>query len=177
MSKSPEDGCFYWTHPLSGRRFNLGDNFVKARAESMSANIVLQDRARQANGVVSSSGGGWRLEDILLASVDVSSAWCGVYFLIKDKEVVYVGMSTNVGGRLREHRRDKSKTFDKFSYMPCPADEAARLEVHYIETLKPRYNLKDNPEAPKKPKYQPTKRERFYRAARANPPGVKVTAP
>lgn len=164
MSWSDKDGCFYWTHPKTGDRFPIGEQFSRAASEALEANAKLAERAKQATGVLPVDTTDRFKSAVLLAAVPVESVWCGVYFLIHRSQIVYVGMSTNVGARLREHRRDKTKDFDEFSFMPCPIDEAARMEVFYIERLSPKYNVKDNPLAIKKPKYQPTKRERYYRS-------------
>lgn len=164
LSHSDDDGCFYWAHPKTGELFRLGEQYSRAASEAIEANLTIAERAKRATGVLPVDATDRCRSAILLAAVPVESVWCGVYFLIHRNQIVYVGMSTNVGARLREHRRDKTKDFDEFSFMPCPIDEAARMEVFYIEKLNPKYNVKDNPKAPKKPKYQPTKRERFYRA-------------
>jgi hypothetical protein len=75
------------------------------------------------------------------AIVSGSSAWVrstGVYFLIKDAVVVYVGQSTNVFGRVSEHQR--VKTFDSMSWIPCDRLMLDKLESLYIHTLQPPLN-------------------------------------
>jgi hypothetical protein len=61
----------------------------------------------------------------------------GVYFLVQDQEVVYVGQSVNVYSRIAQH---VDKKFDKYAFVPCEAELLDRLESLYIHTLKPRFN-------------------------------------
>ena len=60
---------------------------------------------------------------------------CGVYFLIDQGEVVYVGQSVNVFSRMREHC--KSKSFNSYSYINCPREDLDILESLYIHVLRP----------------------------------------
>ena len=78
--------------------------------------------------------------------VTKSSGWeviAGVYFLIRDGVVVYVGQSINVFQRLDEHR--KKKQFDRFYVLPCPAERLREVEMHYIKTFAPELNFETKP--------------------------------
>jgi hypothetical protein len=59
----------------------------------------------------------------------------GVYFLIKDDCVVYVGQSVNIFGRIASHVQYKD--FDSYAYVICPKDKLDVLESLYIHTLSP----------------------------------------
>lgn len=63
---------------------------------------------------------------------------CGVYFLIQEKRVVYVGQSTNVFSRIFTHTQ--SKEFDSYVYLPCDKDMLDKLESLYIHFLSPPLN-------------------------------------
>ena len=78
--------------------------------------------------------------DLVEASIPVQNQ-VGLYFLIKDKEVVYVGQTIDIFGRVAKHRR-LGKEFDSFSFIPCD-DPAKRdeLESTYILALAPWMNL------------------------------------
>jgi predicted GIY-YIG superfamily endonuclease len=73
---------------------------------------------------------------------------CGVYFLTRRGECVYVGSSTDVLGRIGQHVRESEgfsfraepKSFDGASYHPCPESELAAREERLIRELKPEYN-------------------------------------
>ena len=61
----------------------------------------------------------------------------GIYFLIKDKEIVYIGQSTNVYRRLTAHT---DKHFSGYVVIPCETHELDILESLYIHCLQPKYN-------------------------------------
>lgn len=65
----------------------------------------------------------------------------GVYFLIKNNEIVYVGQSTDIFSRISVHR--KTKDFDSYNYILFPevSDEKLNnLEAEYIGKFTPKYN-------------------------------------
>jgi hypothetical protein len=66
-------------------------------------------------------------------------AWvfAGIYFLVRENKVVYVGQGVNCGSRSLSHR---DKIFDHVFAMPCPRKELNRVEAAFISVLKPKYN-------------------------------------
>lgn len=64
----------------------------------------------------------------------------GVYFLIRDGEVVYVGKSVYVFDRIGKHRREGGAWFDSFNVLRCPIDQMDALEEKYILALMPKMN-------------------------------------
>lgn len=66
---------------------------------------------------------------------------CGVYFLIKNGRVSYVGQSVNVYARLAVYKKDVD--FDKFCYIHCPKQQLNLLESIYIHLLRPPMNKED----------------------------------
>jgi hypothetical protein len=64
---------------------------------------------------------------------------CGVYFLMHRGEVVYVGQSIDILGRISKHRRE-GKVFDAFNFIPCERSRALALEAQYITALLPALN-------------------------------------
>ncbi len=72
--------------------------------------------------------------------VAASSSWarsCGVYFLILNGRVVYVGQSVHVFSRINSHT---SKNFDSYAFVPCSEAMLNKLESLYIHVLKPPLN-------------------------------------
>lgn len=63
----------------------------------------------------------------------------GIYFLLIGQEVMYVGQSMNVSGRIAKHAIN-GREFDSFVAIACEEDDLDFLEQHYITTLKPRWN-------------------------------------
>jgi hypothetical protein len=64
---------------------------------------------------------------------------CGVYFLFRDEEIVYVGQSADVHRRLMAHR-NRIK-FDAVAIVPCDEDTLCIAEAYYIAGLRPAHNL------------------------------------
>ena len=64
--------------------------------------------------------------------------FCGVYFLILDGKVIYIGQSMDVKKRIRQHFE---KRFDSFACIPCAMEDLERLEGAYMNLLKPPQNL------------------------------------
>jgi len=78
--------------------------------------------------------------DIIEASIPVQNL-AGIYFLVKSNEVIYVGQTIDIFGRISKHRRI-GKDFDSFSFINC--DDAKMrdvLESTYILALAPWMNL------------------------------------
>ena len=63
---------------------------------------------------------------------------CGVYFLFKGSECVYVGQSLNVNRRMRDHRTRID--FDVYTWMPVTPAQLAVVERMYINALRPVHN-------------------------------------
>jgi hypothetical protein len=64
----------------------------------------------------------------------------GVYFLIRQGEVVYVGKSIDVFTRIGRHRREGGAWFDSFNVIRCPVERLPELEERYILAFMPMMN-------------------------------------
>ena len=65
----------------------------------------------------------------------------GVYILLQGEEIVYVGQSGDIAGRLRTHRREGKKQFDAARWYPVwSGSERLRAEGVLILLCAPRYN-------------------------------------
>jgi hypothetical protein len=63
----------------------------------------------------------------------------GVYFLVRDRKVVYVGQGLYCGSRCQQHHL---KLYDSVFVMPCPKERLNQVEAAFISLLKPEYNCK-----------------------------------
>jgi hypothetical protein len=132
---------YFWRHPKTKREFGLGRDLVYAIAQSTEANAKIASENAKDTGRIARKVAAISHEKICATAVPVDGAWAGVYFLVLGDVVVYVGKSTNVGARLREHKRDNVKTFDRVAHIQCDASELDHLEKVYITKLKPKHNL------------------------------------
>lgn len=62
-----------------------------------------------------------------------------VYFLIDKGDIVYVGITKDVGGRLMSHL-SSVKVFDAYYFEPVSTEDAYKAESDYINKFKPKYN-------------------------------------
>lgn len=78
------------------------------------------------------------------AAVDVKQLVqpCGVYFLLNDNEIVYVGQSVDVFSRVLSHGKDPSKVFNRSCWVPVSRDELDDVEGALIAMLKPKHNTR-----------------------------------
>lgn len=79
-------------------------------------------------------------DDVLHGAIPAMHS-CGIYFLLRAGEIVYVGKTTDVFLRLSKHRRD-GRVFDAYNFLPCSEDRLDELERLYIEAFLPAGNFR-----------------------------------
>lgn len=127
------NGYYSYTSRADGSEIGLGRNRAVAVQEAMKRNYLL------STSVVPFPELGLSADEILQRSVPIEQLHA-IYFLLYGHEIVYVGQSTNVHGRIAQHMSDAIINFDRFHILPCPKDCLLALEAQYILALKPRYN-------------------------------------
>lgn len=65
----------------------------------------------------------------------------GVYFLVRNGVVVYVGKSIDVAARIHTHIQQKEKKFDAVFVIECPLDLIDDCETAYIGAMAAEYNV------------------------------------
>lgn len=64
-----------------------------------------------------------------------------IYFLLKNKEVVYVGRTENKWpGRILAHLKENKKDFDEVYSINVEKKNIDKIEKYYIKKYKPKYN-------------------------------------
>jgi len=63
---------------------------------------------------------------------------CGIYFLVNNSKVVYVGQSVHASARIISHVQNKK--FDKVTFIPCKQAHLDVLESLYIHHFRPPLN-------------------------------------
>ena len=69
---------------------------------------------------------------------------CGIYFLKHNGVVVYVGQSTNIKRRIKNHLSAKEKVFSDFEFITCGMELLNETETAYIYRFDPVFNKKDS---------------------------------
>lgn len=65
----------------------------------------------------------------------------GIYFLMQDDEIVYVGKSADTGFRVATHYNQAEKVFNRYQVVEiADPDQRNYWEVEYIVRFAPRYN-------------------------------------
>ena len=62
----------------------------------------------------------------------------GIYFLYKNEQLVYIGQSTDILLRIRNHFKEKD--FDNYSYFECEISKLNQVERLFIEKYTPLLN-------------------------------------
>jgi hypothetical protein len=76
----------------------------------------------------------------ILSAKQPLKSFCGVYFLIHKRKIVYVGQSVNVYARVATHA-NTLKEFDSWSFIESEPDQLNDLESLYIRKFNPPLNL------------------------------------
>lgn len=108
-------------------------------------------RRREGLGALS-----WTIEEIVDSAVQYTPRprIIGVYFLIKDREIIYVGQSVDILSRIDTHRANPSprsypwcpstlpeKDFDSFAFIEIEETDLNVVERFYILVFNPRCNV------------------------------------
>lgn len=80
-----------------------------------------------------------RIEHIRAGSKTLEDGLSGIYFLLHEGSVVYVGQSANCHKRVVEHK-SSGKEFDSFYVYNCHRDKLNEMEALYIMKYSPKYN-------------------------------------
>ena len=152
--KTPEERKAIAAKGLATRQANIAKRKAEREAMELQENVLYQKikamESKLAN--LEALGAMQNLSDKITGKallrhdqiVESSRPWqqaSGVYFLIDEDEIVYVGQSVNIYARIPMHH---DKKFDRYSYVPCNPRMLNILESLYIHTLQPKLNFTFN---------------------------------
>lgn len=83
------------------------------------------------------------MEKPLLGKI-YDSVIAGIYCLLQDEKIVYIGQSKSVIRRIGWHLSTNKKKFNKFSFLVLK-HRRDDLEAELIEKFQPKYNRQCNP--------------------------------
>lgn len=68
---------------------------------------------------------------------------CGIYFLFDEDEIVYIGQSRGIVGRVAEHARLSISirvVFTSYAFIKVPETDLDLIEIFWIQRVKPKFN-------------------------------------
>lgn len=142
------NGYFYYRHPQTKKIVGIGRDETIAVAEAIKLNASAASRTEagrqqklavaRTNFAVDSDG----LVELqfLRENAELYDKVCGIYFLMEDGEVVYVGQSVNCHSRISDHVRLEQKQFDSVYIIRADREALTQLENLYIKKFNPKYN-------------------------------------
>lgn len=68
---------------------------------------------------------------------------CGIYFLIKNGVIIYVGQTAGLAKRLTMHSGGwEKKDFDRVLYLPVPKEDLNEVELLFTRKFRPQHNTR-----------------------------------
>lgn len=110
----------------------------EAALRAIHRSIVAAHRTRNDKKLFMEASATYSEDDILKSSMSVPDT-SGVYFLIRDGVIVYVGQSKSVYARLAKHKA--TKQFDRVAVLECKESDLLSLEALYIKKFQPVLNI------------------------------------
>lgn len=124
-------GLYSLMHPVTGKEHGLG----RDRAAAIEAwRRIMNDSVEQVAPRPPLTA-----DDIRRDAIS-TERFCGVYVLLKDDEILYVGQSCNVHLRIWNHMKTKKLPFNRYHIIPCPRASLQHMEAVYIRALRPSRN-------------------------------------
>ena len=68
------------------------------------------------------------------------TSFIGVYFLVKNEEIIYIGQSIRIPYRIDYHSRMPIFDFDSAFYINCAEKDLNEIEKKYLHLFNPEYN-------------------------------------
>jgi hypothetical protein len=150
QSRTPEERKAIAAKSVATRQKNIQERKARVLADMDKRNSLrqeikeLEDRVSKLQrleivnktAMTLTSQALWSEADIVKAA----NTWAlatGIYFLIDNGKVVYVGQSVNVYARISYHY---DKVFESFAFIPCEKRMLDKLESLYIHVLRPPLN-------------------------------------
>lgn len=150
-------GYFYFNYPAkmggSIKTVGLGRDQEKAIAIANELNATLGEIGKEklekrTQAELLRAKTGFSLDpsglldlSFLRSKSEIYDRVAGVYFLLSDGEVVYVGQSVDCNARLSAHFREGTKAFDSSYILRSDPRDLIELEALYIQKFRPKFNL------------------------------------
>ena len=128
---------FSYRSPLTGRSISIGYDKAAAIsfAEKSNREVVQEldeESLVEATALLS--------HEAVVSQAYPLGGYSGIYFLVRNAKVVYVGKSLDVEYRLGQHRTARQKDFDSVFIIACDPSKLTQLEARYIRMFEPPLN-------------------------------------
>jgi hypothetical protein len=142
-------GYYYYINPYTRKQMGLRRDKAKAIAIALELNTDLEPiKEKRASGRTKSFRTGRRFDErglieleYLRENASVFETICGIYFLLQDGEVTYIGQSINCHYRISTHVSERKKDFNSCYIIRAEPEELGDLEALYIKKFNPRHNV------------------------------------
>lgn len=139
-----EDGLAVWADPITGYRHPLPQKSFTSLvrvAEILNLRHYGVATVDDQNNAEPSEFSPLSVSEITEKAIEIGHD-CGVYFLLLNGTIVYVGQSINCYSRITGHVLDGLKKFDSFSFVQVRKNDLDLVELAYIKKFNPFYNVK-----------------------------------
>lgn len=72
--------------------------------------------------------------DLFLSEMQIS----GIYFLINNNKIIYIGKSIDIDARLYRHKKERRINFEYFYFKEYPKNILSKIEAKYIFKFLPK---------------------------------------
>ena len=138
LSISLAMACREIKHAMFHVRIGQGRGILRVSEQELARYIFRQGRSPKPHPVSVPQALAPLIE--LLQEASLGDGTPGVYFLLRQDKVVYVGQSLSVLTRIETHRRQGVKVFDRAVYLTMPEEVLDEAEGAFIKLLQPEYN-------------------------------------
>lgn len=142
------NGYFYYRHRVAKKNIGIGRDEAAAIEEANRLNKLNISNAeatrRQKIDVAAQNFSvdkhGLVELQFLRENAELYDKVCGIYFLMLDGEVVYIGQSINCHSRISDHKRLEKIQYDSVYILRTDQAALTPLENLYIRKFKPKHN-------------------------------------
>lgn len=125
------DGRLLYYYQFRGKKIPLGETYENAVPRARDGHPPTEKAVHKGDFDSLTTEG-------IVASAISPRPQSGVYFLIANGEIVYIGQSRQVFARICQHM--KSKEFDSFYWIACPPEDLLLQEQRCIKKFRPWMN-------------------------------------
>lgn len=122
-----------WKFTVSGKGKPVVARSFANSAEVLAVKLKVSEKSFSVSRMVNI-----KEQEILAGSIPAPSC-AGIYFLIKESKIVYIGQSINLLSRIGNHAARID--FDKYTFIKCEKENLNDVESTLIKRFNPKHNV------------------------------------